>query len=127
MHRFEYGEKFVHTIKDVYINIQAKIKINDLLSDLFTLAREVCQEYLFSMLLYIIAAEVLVRFINVNKRIKGIQTEDHEIKIVTFADDTTIFLRKITCLNRIKIIYKLYKDAYGSKVNFSKSQTSSWS
>ena len=125
MHRFEYGEKFVHTIKDVYVNIQAKIKINDLLSDPFTLALEVCQEYLFSMLLYIIAAEVLGRFINVNKKIKGIQIEDYEIKIVTFADNTTIFLRKITCLNRIKMIYKLYRDAYSSKVNFSKCQASS--
>ena len=125
MHRFEYGEKFVHTIKDVYVNIQAKIKINDLLSDPFTLAREVCQEYLFSMLLYIIEAEVLGRFINVNKKIKGIQIEDYEIKIVTFADNTTIFLRKITCLNRIKMIYKLYRDAYSSKVNFSKCQASS--
>ena len=125
MHRFEYGEKFVHTIKDVYVNIQAKIKINDLLPDPFTLACEVCQEYLFSMLLYIIAAEVLGRFINVNKRIKGIQIEDYKIKIVTFADNTTIFLRKITCLNRIKMIYELYKDAYSSKVNFSKCQASS--
>ena len=107
--------------------MQAKIKINGLLSDPLTLVREFCQEYLFSMLLYIIAAEVLARFINVNKRIKGIQLEDHEIKIVIFAEDTTVFLRKITCLNRIKVILKLYEYAYSSKVNFSKSQTSSWS
>ena len=99
-------------VKDVYTNIQSKIKINGLLSDPFTLTREVCQGCLFSMLLYIIAAEVLASFINANKRIKGIQIGDHEIKIVNFADNTTIFLRRdITCLNRIQVILKLYENA----------------
>ena len=44
------------------------------------------------MLLYIIAIEVFSNFINTDKMIKGIETEDHEIEIVYFADDTTIFL-----------------------------------
>ena len=91
-------------IKDVYTNIQSKVKINVLVSDPFTLTQEVCQVYLFSMLLYIIAPEVLVTFINANKRIKGIQIGDHKIKKVSFADDTTIFLRDITCLNRVQVI-----------------------
>ena len=50
----------------------------------------VCQECLFSMLLYIIAIEVLANFIKTDKMIEEIQTRDHEIKIVNFADDTTI-------------------------------------
>ena len=86
-------------VKDVYTNIQSKIKINDLQPDPFSLMQEVCQECLLSMLLYIIAAEVLASFINADKRIKGIQIGDHEIKIVNFADNFTIFLREITCLN----------------------------
>ena len=76
------------------------------------------------MLLYIIAAEVLASFINVNKRIKGIQIGDHGIKIVNFADDTAIFLRDITCLDRIQVLLKLYEVASSSKINISKSQTS---
>ena len=50
------------------------------------------QGSLLSMLLYIIAIEVLANFINTDKMIKGIQIGDHEIKIVNFADNTTIFL-----------------------------------
>ena len=111
-------------VKDVYTNIQSKIKINGLLSDPFTLTREVCQGCLFSMLLYIIVAEVLASFINANKRIKGIQIGDHEIKKVNFADDTNIFLRDITCLDSIQVILKLYEDASSSKINFLKSQAS---
>ena len=63
------------------------------------------------MLLCYTAAEVLVNLINVDKRIKGIQIGDHDIKIVNFADNTTIFLRDITCLNRIQVILKPYENA----------------
>ena len=44
------------------------------------------------MLSYSIVAEVLVNFINADKRIKGIQTGDHEIKIVNFSDNTTVLI-----------------------------------
>ena len=69
------------------------------------------QGCLLSMLLYNIAAEVLANLINADKRIKGIQIGDHDIKIVNFADNTTIFLRDITCLNRVQVILKLYENA----------------
>ena len=69
------------------------------------------QECLLPMLLYNIATEVLANLINADKRIKGIQIGDHDIKIVNFADNTTIFLRDITCLNRIQVILKPYENA----------------
>ena len=122
--KFEYWDKFIHMVKGVYTNIQSKIKINGLLSDPFTLMRNVCQGCLFSTLLYIIAAEVLASFINANKRIKRIQIGDHEIKIINFADDTTIFLKDINYLDRIQVILKLDEDASSSKINFSKSRAS---
>ena len=74
-----------------YTNIQSKIKINDLLSDSFTLMRGVSQGCPLSMLLSIIAADILANFIDANKRIKRIQIGDHEIKIVNSADNTIIF------------------------------------
>ena len=64
-----------------------------------------------SKLLYNIAAEVLANLINADKMIKGIQIGDHEIKIVNFTENTTIFLRDITCLNRTQVILRLYKNA----------------
>ena len=67
------------------------------------------QGCLLSMLLYNSAAEVLASFINANKRIKGIEIGDHEIKIVNFTNNTTIFLRDITCLNRIEVILRLHE------------------
>ena len=95
-------------IKVVCTNIESKYKKNDLLSDplILVLVRQGC---LLSMLLYNIVAEVLANFINADKRIKGMQIGDHEIKIVNFTDNTTIFLRDITCLNRIQVILRLYE------------------
>ena len=69
------------------------------------------QGCLFSILLYNIAAEVLVNLINADKSIKGMQIGDHDIKIVNFADNTIIFLRDITCLNRTQVVLKTYGNA----------------
>ena len=98
-------------IKVAYTNIESKIKINDLLSDPL-IPMCVRQGCLMSMLLlYNITVEVLANLINADKRIKGIQIGDHDIKIVNFADNTTIFLRDITCLlNRIQVILKPYEN-----------------
>ena len=110
-HKFGYGDKFNRMVKYVCTNIQSKIKINGLLSDTFTLTRDVYQGFLFSMLSYIIATEVLASFINANKSIKGIQIGDHAIKLVSFADHTTISLTDITCLDRMQVILLVFQDA----------------
>ena len=81
------------------------MKTNGLLFDPVT---PVCvhQWCRLSKLLCNTAAEVLVNFINADKRIKRILIGDHENKIVNFTDKTTIFLRDITYLNRIQVKIK---------------------
>ena len=104
------------------INIQSKIKINGLLSDSFTLIQGFHQGCPLSMLLWIIVAEVLAIFIDADTRIKGIQIGDHEIKIVNFAYDTTIFLRDFSCLTKIELILELSQKSSSSKINFQKAR-----
>ena len=60
-------------------------------------------------MLYNTAVEVLANLINADKRIKGILIGGHEIKIVNFTDNTNIFLRYITFLNKIQVILRLYE------------------
>ena len=91
-------------IKVAYTDIQSIIKINGLLSDPFTLMEGVRRGCPISMMLYIIVAYIFANFIDADKRIKGIQIGDHEIKLVNFADEITFFLADIACLNRIHII-----------------------
>ena len=74
------------------------------------------------MLLYVIAAEVLATFVIVDKRVKGVQIDNQEIKLVNFANDTTVFLSDIDSLIRSQTILKLYEDASRSKINLDKSQ-----
>ena len=108
-HTFGYGDKFIHTIKVPYTNIESKIKTKSLVSDPSTLMW-VRQGYLISILLHNIVAQVLANSINADKRIKEIQMGYHEIKIVNLADNSTIVLRDVTCLNKIQVILKLYEN-----------------
>ena len=69
------------------------------------------------MSLYISAAI----FIDVNTRIKGVQIWDHEIKILNFPDDTTIFLLRDNNLHiKIQSILKSHEKTSRSKTNLSK-------
>ena len=102
------------------INTQYKIKINGLLSASLTLSQGLHQGSPFSMLLCIIVAEVLAIFIDGDARIKGIQIGDHEIKIVKFADGTTIFLRDFSCLTKIELIIQLSQKLLTQKQTFQK-------
>ena len=73
-------------IKVAYTDIESKIKINGLLSDPFTLMQGVRQGCPLSMVLYITVDHAFANFIDADKRIKGMQIGDHEIKLVNFAD-----------------------------------------
>ena len=86
--------------------MKSKIEISDRLFDPLTPMR-IRQGCLLSMLLYNITAEVPANLINVDKMVKGIQNGDHEIKIVNYTENTTIFLGDIICLNRMQVILRL--------------------
>ena len=55
--------------------------------------QEVGQGCLLSSVLYVMAAEAFANFTGVDKGIKQVHIGDHEIKIVNFAGDITIFRR----------------------------------
>ena len=50
------------------------------------------------------------------------QIGEHQFKIVNVTENTTIFLRDITCLNRIQAVLRLYEEGKLSKITFSKSK-----
>ena len=101
-------ETYSFTFEVAYTNIESKIRMNGLLFDPLTpiFVRQWSQ---LSKLLYNTVAEVFANLINDDKRIKGIQIEDHEFKIINFTDNNIIFLRDITCLNMIQLILRLYE------------------
>ena len=104
LQKFGYGVKFIRMIKVAYTDIKSKIKINGLLSDPFTLMQGIRQGCPLSMVLHITVDYVFANFIDADKRIKGMQIGNHEIKLVNFADEITFFLADTTCLSRIHMI-----------------------
>ena len=97
------GRQIHSLIKVPFTKFQYKIKINDLLSESFTLCKEFARD-VHSQCCYPL---LQLRYVPISlTRIKGIQIGDHDIKIANFANGTTIFLREITCLNRIQVILK---------------------
>ena len=91
---FGYGNKFIYIVEFGYTNIKSKIKINGLLiqplyhknvrssSEVSTLNVVICQ----------CGYKVLATFIDADTRIKGVQIGDHELKILNFSDDITVFV-----------------------------------
>ena len=57
----------------------------------------------FSLLLCIIKDQALPIFFDVHTRTKGTHIGDHEIKIVNFADDTTILLRHFSYFTKTEV------------------------
>ena len=67
-------------IEVAYNKIQSKIKINGVLSDFFYSYNRSLAGVSTLILLNITVVEVLAIFINADRRIKGVQIEDHETK-----------------------------------------------
>ena len=66
-----------------------------------------------SILLFV--AKVLAHYFDNDVIIKSVQVGDHEIKTVNFADETTIFLGDVNCVDRIQHILKIYEKDSRSK------------
>ena len=96
-------------------NIEFKIKITCILSETFTLIQGFRHGYPLSILLCIIVAKILAILNDADTRIKNMNIEDHENKIVNFDDDTTIFLREFTCHTKIELFLKLCEQPSSSK------------
>ena len=67
----------------------------------------------FNIVIYQYGYKVLAIFIDANTWTKGVQIRDHEMKILHFPDDTTVFLlRDINCHTRIQSVKKSHEIAF---------------
>ena len=118
---FGFGPKIIKMIKAAYTNIKSKVKINNHVSEAFSIERGVRQGCPLSMILYIICAEVLGDNIREEKNIKGYKIDDQtSVKLSQFADDTTNLLSDISSMESLMDLLKLYEQASGAKMNLDK-------
>ena len=87
-----FSQNFLKWLKLFNTDIKATVIQSGFLSDYISIQRGCRQGDPISAYLFILAAQILTLLVKGNKRIKGIQIQDSEIKITQFADDTTLTL-----------------------------------
>lgn len=92
LNKFGFGPNFINYISLVYLNPNAKIIINRLVSESFELRQGMPQECLLSPVLFVLSLEPLAILIRENHNIRGIVAPVTEMKISLFADDILLTL-----------------------------------
>ena len=119
---FGFGGSFVAWIKTFYNNITSCVINNGFSTPSFNLKRGVRQGDSLSPSLFIIVLELLAISIRNNDQIRGIVVDGNEIKLVTFADDMTSFVRDKLSRRTLFDILKLFGTYSGLKVNHDKTE-----
>ena len=91
---FGYGNFITNAVKLLQKNSYSKIEQNGHFSDKIILSRGCRQGDPISPYLFVICAEVLSHVIRENKDIRGLMIGETELKLSTYADDTTLFLKE---------------------------------
>jgi len=109
----EYGfsESFISMFNTIYNRQEAVVQINGHLSKSFALERGVKQGDALSCSLFVLAMDPLLRNIQANQHIKGLQipinqNEAIEIKVLAYADDVNIISKNS---NSVRYIFKEYE------------------
>ena len=122
LHKFGFGEKFIHWIKILYNNPSFCIKNNGWISQEVLMKRGIRQGCPVSALLFVLAIEMLACEIKKNKMISGIKIGTNEYCILQYADDSTLTLKnKVSIIECIKILEN-FSTISGLKLNTKKCQ-----
>ena len=119
---YNFGNEFIEWIKICYTNISSCIINYGYCSPYFKLERGVRQGDPMSPYLFILALEILSTKIRNNKDIKGIKVTNEEIKLINYADDTTIFIDNINSAQRLLKLLQNFGKVSGLKINRTKSE-----
>jgi exonuclease III len=108
---YGFGENFITYFKTLYNNLSANVMINGHKSVKIDIRRGVKQGDALSCALFIICIDPLLRNVNHNKRIKGIEVNNSlgkfELKINGYADDIAIITS--TSKDSISQVFKEYE------------------
>ena len=93
LNSFKFGKKFSNWIKTLYSEPVASVMNNGYTTKQFQLERGVRQGDSLSGPIFCLCAEIMAEYIRNEKTIKGLSIEGKEIKLIQYADDTTLFLQ----------------------------------
>lgn len=119
---FNFGSDIVKWVQTFYNDTLSCVTNNGKVSDFFNLFCGVRQGCPLSPYLYIICGEILSIAIRDNNDIEGINIFDSIIKINSYADDTTLYLKNVHSLFHAITVLDNFKMYSGLKVNLDKSE-----
>uniref|UniRef100_A0A3B3DIN6 Reverse transcriptase domain-containing protein n=1 Tax=Oryzias melastigma TaxID=30732 RepID=A0A3B3DIN6_ORYME len=122
LNRFRFGPLFIQRLKSLYDAATSQVACNGLLTDVFDVKRSIRQGCPLSAMLYSLTVEPLALLINKTDNISGVITPaGRELKILHYADDTTLVLRDEQSVDTALRCLLLFCAASGAEINFMKS------
>ena len=121
MTTFGFGPSILKWFKLFYNDVSSCIVNNGFSSNYFKIQRGVRQGDPLSPYLFILGAEILSRMIMNNDNIKGIKI-NREVKLVQFADDTTVFMKDLDSTKEVFRTLDLFEKVSGLKINYNKTE-----
>ena len=119
---FNFGPSIISWIKTFYKNISSCVNNNGFSTHHFELKRSVRQGDPLSPYLFILCLELLAIAIREDGEIKGLSIGNEDIKLTTFADDMTCFLKDTASFRKVLNLLGEYGLFSGLKVNEEKTE-----
>ena len=119
---FNYGSNVTKWIKLLYANSASSVIINGSLTTRFDINRGCRQGDPLSPYLFLLSAEILGLLVRKSSKIKGLNIEDKEYKILQYADDTVLCLDSFESLRNALELLDFFSKYSGLKVNITKTQ-----
>ena len=119
---FNFGEQFRHWIKVIYKGGESCIANNGYLSSKFPIERSTRQGDPISPLVFILVLELLFICIRNDENIRGIRIMNNEVKLTSYADDATYFLKDKTAAECLLCVIARFSKVSGLEINKTKSE-----
>ena len=127
---FGSGDKIINWTKTLYNNGRSCVMNNDFKSDYFSIERSCRQGDNLSPYCFILVLEILLNVLRSDENIQGIKIEnragengtEQEVKLSSFADDCTYFLRNKDSIGHLLQHIRNFSLISGLEINRSKSE-----
>ena len=122
LHAFGFGPTFIKWVQTLYTSCRSRVEVNGFLSEAFPVTRGVRQGCSLSPLLYVICIEAFAHRIRSDPQIRGLRlpTVGEEVKIIQYADDSTLVLTDYNSPEKAFHTAELYGRASGASLNIDK-------
>lgn len=115
-----FGEEFCSIIKMFYTDISSYVSLNSGMTPSFIVSRGIRQGCPISPKLFILTTQLLTLLIKNSHDLQGIIIFDKEFRLSQFADDTSIFLKDKSMVEKTINIIQTFSKASGLTLNLNK-------